>query len=71
MHTPGGVDEVEGPHPFLVAHARKQLRRTRGLQRNRPQAMPDVELEHACDHELAQPAVGVVQEPVLLSRAAA
>jgi hypothetical protein len=71
MHAPGGVDDVERPEALFRTQPGKQLGRTTILQSERLEAMSEVELQHTRDHEPAQPAVGVVEKPGLLSRAAA
>jgi hypothetical protein len=62
---------VERPETLFRTQPGKQLGRTRVLQGERLEAMSKVELQHTRNHELAQPAVRVVEEPGLLSRAAA
>jgi hypothetical protein len=69
MHPPGGVDEVEGPEPLLAVQPRQECLRERILKSDRPNVM--VHLQHARDDELAQAAVGVVEQPVSLSQVAA
>ena len=69
MHAPGAVNEVERPHAFFRTQPGKQLGREWILKSDRPNVM--VHLQHARDDELAQSAVGVVEQPVALSRAAA
>ena len=71
MHTPGGVNDVERPKPLLPTQPRKEFLGKPGLKRHRSKPMTAIQLQNPRDHELAQPAVGVVEKPGLLSRAAA
>ncbi len=71
MHGAILSDHVERAHALLLIHPWKQLGRQRTLQGERPEPARAVELEDPRDHELAQPAVCVVEEPGVLSRAAA
>jgi hypothetical protein len=71
MHSPLGIDHVEGLETLLAVKPGQQFRRPRVLKRERPEPSCPSQLQHARDDELAQPAVGVVEEPVALSRAAA
>ena len=69
MHGSGGVDDVKRLKALLATQPRQKCRGERILERYRPHVA--FQLQHARDDELAQPAVGVVEKPVLLSRAAA
>jgi hypothetical protein len=69
MHGSGGVDDVEGLKAFLPTQPRQECLGERILESYGPHAL--LELQHPRDDELAQPAVGVVEQPVVLSRVAA
>ena len=71
MHDSGGVHQVERPQSLLATHPGEQLSGARVLKRERAQAAMPIELQHPRDHELAQPAVRVVEEPGPLRRVAA
>jgi hypothetical protein len=70
VHGAVRVHDVERLHPLLLTEPRKQLRRTRILQSERT-VLPAVELEDPGEDELADAAIGVVQDPGPLSRAVA
>jgi hypothetical protein len=69
MHGPGGVDDVKRLKALLPTEPRQKCLGQPILERYRPHVA--FQLQHSRDDELAQPAVGVVEKPVLLSRAAA
>ena len=60
---------MEGPESLLPAQPGQKF--VGVLNRKRAKATAAIELQHPRDHELAQPAVGVVEKPGLLSRGAA
>jgi len=62
---------MERPHALFLVQRRKQLGRARILKCDRAQPPLAIEPQDTGNHELAQPAVRVVEEPGPISRAAA